>query len=153
MPIARKPPAMEFPVVVNSKPKTAAAGREKILTGKAEKPSAKKQAASVSGEVESKKTLVPQAPESKKTATNKRKRLSKAFPRPLDKKLKQSALVRDCFTFPEAEYAYLLSLKKRLLANGVAVKKSELLRVGLALLASQDDESMKDLLAKVPRIG
>jgi len=124
-----------------------------MQAGKAQKPPAKKQVVSVSGEVEPGKTLVPQAPELKKTATNKRKRLSKAFPRPLDKKLKQTPLVRDCFTFPEAEYAHLVGLKKRLLADGIGVKKSELLRAGLALLASLDDESMKELLAKVPQVG
>jgi RNase H-fold protein (predicted Holliday junction resolvase) len=96
--------------------------------------------------------LVPGAPEQKKASGDKRKRLSKAFLRPLDKKFKRGALVRDCFSFPEAEYAHLVDLKKRLLGEGVDIKKSELLRAGLVLLSSMDDEEMKVLLAKVPRI-
>lgn len=82
----------------------------------------------------------------------KRKRLSKVFPRPLDKKLKKNSVVRDCFSFPEIEYEHLVMLKKRLLAEGVEIKKSELIRAGLVLLSSLDDADMKILLAKVPRI-
>ncbi len=97
--------------------------------------------------------LVPGTPEQKKVTGEKRKRLSKAFLRPLDKKLKRSALVRDTFAFPEAEYAHLVELKKRLLAEGVDIKKSELLRAGLVLLSTLDDASMKEFLAKVPRVS
>lgn len=82
----------------------------------------------------------------------KRKRLSKVFRRPLDKKLKKNSVVRDCFSFPEVEYEHLVMLKKRLLAEGVEIKKSELVRAGLVLLSSLDDADMKILLAKVPRI-
>ena len=83
----------------------------------------------------------------------KRQRLSKAFPRPLDKKRKRQALVRDCFTFPEPEYRYLVELKARLLAEGVEIKKSELLRAGLALLSSLGEDELKALLDKVPRVS
>jgi hypothetical protein len=99
-----------------------------------------------------KKALVPGLPEQKKTAGDKRKRLSKAFLRPLDKKLKRSAVVRDCFSFPDVEYAHLVALKKRLLAEGIEIKKSELLRAGLALLVSLDEAELRTLLAKVPRL-
>ncbi len=44
-------------------------------------------------------------------------------------------LVRDSFTMPEADYAHLALLKKRCLEAGVAAKKSELLRLGLQVLA------------------
>ena len=100
-----------------------------------------------------KQALVPGLPEQKKTAGDKRKRLSKAFLRPLDKKFKRGAVVRDCFSFPEIEYEHLVELKKRLLADGIEIKKSELLRAGLALLVSLDDGELKSLLAKVPRLG
>jgi hypothetical protein len=90
--------------------------------------------------------------EAKKSSGNKRKPLSKAFTRPLDKKLKHGSLVRDCFSFPEAEYAHLVALKKRLLEEGVEVKKSELVRAGLVVLSSLEDADMKALLAKVPRV-
>lgn len=86
-------------------------------------------------------------------AKGKRKRLSKAFPRPLDKKLGPLGIVRDSFVFPEIEHAHLMDLKHRLVAEGVDIKKSELVRAGLVLLASLDDAEMKALLAKVPRVG
>ena len=134
--------------------KKASVNKTRVVSGretgivKPEKPSAAKMVTGVA-----KKKLVPDAPEPKKAPGDKHKRLSKAFSRPLDKKLKRGAVVRDCFTFPEVEYDHLVDLKKRLLAEGVDIKKSELLRAGLALLSSMDDEDMKALLAKVPRIS
>jgi hypothetical protein len=90
---------------------------------------------------------------SKKSPAGKRKRLAKAFSRPLDKKLKKSALVRERFTFPAGEYARLGEIKARLAAAGIEIKKSELLRAGLLLLAAQDDEAMKAVLARVPPVA
>lgn len=82
-----------------------------------------------------------------------RKRLAKAFERPLDKGLKKkAALVRDRFTFPEDEYAQLVRLKKQLDTLGVKVKKSELVRAGLLLLSSRSDEELKALLAGIPAV-
>jgi hypothetical protein len=91
--------------------------------------------------------LVPAAPEA--LAKN-RKRLAKAFPRPLDKKLKESERVREKFSLPADEYAQLAALKQRLAAQGVAVKKSELLRTGLLLLAELDDGELTVALARLP---
>jgi len=116
-------------------------------------PSVSKPKVNVS-EVLASKTLVPETPEQKKSSGAKRKRLSKAFLRPLDKQLKRGgALVRDSFNFPEAEYAHLVKLKQRLMADGVEVKKSELLRAGLVLLSSLDEAVLKEFLAKVPRVS
>ena len=61
-------------------------------------------------------------------------------------KAKKTRLVRDSYAMPEAEYAAIAQLKKRL-AGGV--KKSELLRAGIALLAGLNDA---DLLAAIGRI-
>lgn len=99
------------------------------------------------------KPVKPVAPETKKDSASKRKRLSKAFSRPLDKKLQQTTLVRDRFTFPEDEYARLIALKKELSAQGLSVKKSELVRAGLLLLSALEDEALKEILAKVPAVG
>ncbi|APR94870.1 hypothetical protein PATSB16_15280 [Pandoraea thiooxydans] len=43
-------------------------------------------------------------------------------------------VIRDSFTMPEYDHAKLARLKKKCLAEGVHVKKSELLRAGLAAL-------------------
>lgn len=64
-------------------------------------------------------------------------------------KPKKAKLVRDSFTMPQKEYAVLGALKERLLAAGVAVKKSELLRAGVALLASLAERELKLAVASV----
>ncbi len=61
-------------------------------------------------------------------------------------------LVRDGFAMPEGEYAQIADLKKRLAAQGVLVKKSELLRAGIALLVAQSDVELKRVLATVERV-
>lgn len=48
---------------------------------------------------------------------------------------KKPKLVRDSFTFPEADYALIAQLKKRALVAGREAKKSEILRAALANLA------------------
>lgn len=77
----------------------------------------------------------------------KRKRLAKAFPRPLDKKLKEVEQVREKFTLLADESAQLVALKQRLAVQGVSVKKSELLRAGLLLVAALDDSELQAALA------
>lgn len=64
-------------------------------------------------------------------------------------KHKKPKLVRDSFTMPHGEYAQIGALKGRLLALGVAIKKSELLRAGVALLASLPDAKLKLAADKV----
>ena len=78
-----------------------------------------------------------------------RRRLSKAFSRPLDKILRKQTLVRDRFTIPEKEYEQLKIMKRRLADQGLEVKKSELVRAGLKLLSEQDDQSLKQALSRV----
>ncbi|MEI7431869.1 MAG: hypothetical protein WCL27_15570 [Betaproteobacteria bacterium] len=142
-----KPTANATAVVVKAPAKSA-----KPITVK-KTPAVSKLKANVPDELAG-KILVPETPEQKKNSGAKRKRLSKAFLRPLDKKLKRGgALVRDSFNFPEAEYAHLVELKQRLVDDGVDVKKSELLRAGLVLLSSLDEAVLKEFLAKVPRVS
>ncbi|MCL2523266.1 MAG: hypothetical protein FWF20_03040 [Betaproteobacteria bacterium] len=64
-------------------------------------------------------------------------------------KTRKLKLVRDSFAMPEAEYARIGELKKRL---GGAVKKSELLRAGLAALCALDDAGLEAALGRIERI-
>ncbi|MBB2926981.1 hypothetical protein [Paraburkholderia silvatlantica] len=57
--------------------------------------------------------------------------------------------MRDTFTMPREDYQQLAVLKQRCLDAGLAVKKSELVRAGLLLLAS---EPTKRLLAAVKAV-
>ncbi|PVY37396.1 hypothetical protein C7413_10111 [Paraburkholderia silvatlantica] len=63
--------------------------------------------------------------------------------------VKQEKVVRDTFTMPREDYQQLAVLKQRCLDAGLAVKKSELVRAGLLLLAS---EPTKRLLAAVKAV-
>lgn len=65
-------------------------------------------------------------------------------------KLRKPKLVRDRFTMPESEYAALGEIKKACLKAGYEVKKSELLRVGVALVRKMDIVALKDILAALP---
>lgn len=67
-------------------------------------------------------------------------------------KTKKPRLVRDSYAMPEAEYARIGELKKRVAALGGEVKKSELLRAGIAVLAGLDDAGLQAVLARVERI-
>jgi len=67
-------------------------------------------------------------------------------------KVKKPKLVRDSYAMPEAEYARIGELKKRLAVLGSDVKKSELLRGGLSLLAALNDTELKAVMGRVERI-
>lgn len=57
-------------------------------------------------------------------------------------KVKKGKLVRDSFTMPEAEYSLIAAVKKRCLARGLAVKKSEVLRAAVISFAAQSDAAI-----------
>ena len=85
-----------------------------------------------------------------RTATAKKaplKAAGKPAAKPADKvkaeKPKKARLVRDSFTMPESEYALLAQLKKACLSAGFEIKKSELLRIGVAQLAGMDAKKLK----------
>lgn len=61
----------------------------------------------------------------------------------IKEKIKKAKLVRDSFTMPEIEYAALGEVKKNCLKAGFEVKKSELLRIGVALIRDLDLAALK----------
>lgn len=65
---------------------------------------------------------------------------------------KKVKLVRDSFSFPEHEHALLVEMKKRALKLGKEFKKSEILRAGIAHLASLADGALVAMLSKVERV-
>jgi hypothetical protein len=67
-------------------------------------------------------------------------------------RVKKTKLVRDSFTIPKNEYVVIDSLKKRAIAAGQAVKKSELLRAGIKALAAMSEIQFKAALSHVPPI-
>lgn len=67
-------------------------------------------------------------------------------------KAKKAKLVRDSFTMPEDEYQVLNDVKKACLKAGLAVKKSELLRIGVALIKNLDNAKLKAAIANLPLV-
>ena len=61
-------------------------------------------------------------------------------------------LVRDSFTIPRAEYEALGTLKDRLVKLTRPAKKSEVLRAGIAVLATLNDAALCAALDAVPAI-
>ena len=109
------------------------------------KPTAKKTAPKAVKKVAAPKTTAPQ------TVT------PKASPAPVPKAEKKAKpekikVVRDSFTIPKSEYAAIADMKKRAMVAGKEVKKSELLRAGLMLLATASDSVFAKALAQVPAL-
>ena len=134
--------------VADVKPATPRKKAAPVRTAKAEKPplakkpataaAAKKKPAPAAG-----KTKAENAPSPAKAKLAKAEKAEKAA------KAKKVKLVRDSFTMPEPEYRTISLLKERCLKNGVAARKSEILRAAVASLSALRDV---DLMAAVCRL-
>src|ERR1700680_1545257 len=68
------------------------------------------------------------------------------------KYVKLEKVIRDSFTMPVADHELIGVLKKRCLGLGIAIKKSELVRAGIAALERLPDESLVEVVAAVESI-
>ncbi|MFZ6758401.1 hypothetical protein ACO0K9_14420 [Undibacterium sp. Ji50W] len=136
------------PVVAASTPKKAAVKKSPVAAVKkavvakpvgVAKPVPKAKPAAVAKPVPAPKVV--KAAEAKVLA-----QVTKLLTVPVEK-VKKPKLVRDSFTMPESEYAALGAVKKACLKAGVEVKKSQLLRIGVALLSKTDVPALKKLIA------
>lgn len=125
---------------MKSTPSVSVKGPEKIVARRAIKATDKKMAVAPSQPTAG-KAVAPSQKTSKPKAT-------KAVPqRP--QKIK---MVRDSFTFPETEHKRLVEMKKRLIALGTEVKKGELVRAGLELLAALDNQKLLRAVVSVEKL-
>jgi hypothetical protein len=136
---AKKPVAVKKPVAA----KKAVAVKKAVV---ARKPLAAKKAV-LNKPVAEKKTVAKAVKSVKTKAAPKVVIKEVAAPKEKHKKAK---LVRDSFSMPEAEYAILGAVKKACLKAGVEVKKSELLRIGVALIQKLDVAALKGVLSTLP---
>lgn len=67
-------------------------------------------------------------------------------------KEKKVKVVRDSFTIPKTEFTQIADMKKRAMALGVEIKKSELIRAGLQIMSGLPDASFKKALAAIPTV-
>jgi hypothetical protein len=61
-------------------------------------------------------------------------------------------VVRDSFTMPQADYDIIAEIKQKALKAGLHVKKSELLRAGLQVLAKLTAAQLKQSIANLEKI-
>jgi hypothetical protein len=71
---------------------------------------------------------------------------------PVRERARKAKLVRDSFTMPEHEYEVLGQVKKACLKAGFEIKKSELLRIGVALISQLDLATLQNVLASLPQL-
>lgn len=86
----------------------------------------------------------------KPVVIKKTKPTTAAKPAPAKEKVKKAKLIRDSFTMPEAEYQVLDRVKKECLKAGIEIKKSQLLRIGVALISKMELASLKNALTALP---
>jgi flagellar basal body-associated protein FliL len=104
-------------------PKKAAAGKTEPKKAAPQKAASKKNPAAESKAPKATQAAAPAGAE-KEIRENKARRA------------KKDKVVRDSFTMPKSDYAKIAELKQRCLEAGVSVKKSELLRAALVMLAA-----------------
>ena len=161
----RKPAASPEPAAARAQrpraksasPTTAAKTVSKSATRAVAKPAARPaaRAATAKGGL---KTAVKSAARALATAPA-RKAAAKPAAKPAAKVVERApvqdarpVLVRDSFTMPEREYAVLLEVKQACLRAGIDVKKSELLRIGVALLGQLDVATLQSVLGALPQL-
>jgi hypothetical protein len=68
------------------------------------------------------------------------------------RKVSKGKVIRDSFSFPEQDYRKISELKKTCLAAGIPVKKGEILRAGLLLLAKLNLDELKRIVEQVEKV-
>ncbi len=130
---------MNKPAAKTAAAKKAATAKKAVAT---KAPAAKKSTA---------KPAAPNKPADKPAAKAPAGGKPKAAPARAEKP-KKPKLVRDSFTMPEDEYALLAKIKKNCVAAGFEVKKSELLRIGVSLLAGMDPKKLQSAQQGLPQL-
>lgn len=144
-PAAAKPAAAKPAVKAAAKPAVKAAAKPAAKT--AAKPAAKP-AASVAAKPAPKSAAKPAKAAKPKAAPVK----ADGADEPMREKAAKSTLVRDSFTMPAHEYEVLGKVKKACLKAGFEIKKSELLRIGVALISQMDMATLQRVLSDLPQL-
>jgi hypothetical protein len=102
-----------------------------------------------------KKTGLVKKVTAKKAAKKSAKKASKKMPVKSTKPTKtvKTKLIRDSFAIPEKEYAALVAVKKTCLKAGLEIKKTELIRIGIALVNNLTTAKIKIAQSKLTQIS
>ena len=148
---AAKTAAAKPPAKVPAKPAAAKPAAVKPAAVKAAvKPVAVKAAAKPAAAKPAVKSAAKAAP--KPAAKPSAKAVDAAPADAAKEKVRKPKLVRDSFTMPEQEYAVLGQVKKACLKAGFEIKKSELLRIGVALISQLDLATLQKVLSSLPQL-
>jgi hypothetical protein len=112
---------------------------EPLTKHEASKKTSKKPSIAKSGNVTEVKEAIEITETNAETLVKKRK--------PIKEKV-----IRDSFSFPEHDYLKISELKKACLAEGIHVKKGELLRAGLQLLIKLSPAELKQAIEQVEKV-
>ena len=131
-----------------AKPKVAAAEEKPVTVAKLTKAA---KAAKVTNAIKEAKTAkaVKSVKQEKPIKTDKSANSADAS---APDRAKKQRLIRDSFTMPEVEYQVLGHIKKQCLSGGIEVKKSELLRIGVALLGRLDRAALTAELERLVKL-
>ena len=100
----------------------------------------------------SKKSLAAESSEVAETKETDETVEAEANPPAKKSKIVKAKVIRDSFSFPEQDYLKISELKKTCLAEGIHVKKSEILRAGLHLLTQLNVDELKKAVDQVEKI-
>ena len=100
----------------------------------------------------SKKSLAAQSSEATETKETDETVEAEVNPPAKKSKIVKAKVIRDSFSFPEQDYLKISELKKTCLAEGIHVKKSEILRAGLHLLTQLNLDELKKAVDQVEKI-
>ena len=100
----------------------------------------------------SKKSLAAKSSEATETKVTDETVEAEANPSAKKSKIAKTKVIRDSFSFPEQDYLKISELKKTCLAAGIHVKKGEILRAGLHLLAKLNLAELKQAVEQVEKV-
>jgi hypothetical protein len=100
----------------------------------------------------SKKSLAAESSEVAETKETDETVEAEANPPAKKSKIVKAKVIRDSFSFPEQDYLKISELKKTCLAEGIHVKKSEILRAGLHLLTQLNLAELKIAVDQVEKV-
>lgn len=122
------------------KPASSSAAKSKATTKTTAKPAAKAAEKPAKAAVVAQTAAVP-ASNGAQSAGAKKKKAEK-----------RDKVIRDSFTMPKHDFEKIAELKAVCLKSGVVVKKSELLRAGLAALAALPEKKLLAVVASVETV-
>lgn len=144
-------PAAKAAAKTAAKPAVKTPAAKKTVAAKAAPAAARAKPAVKAGPAKAVKKAAP-APKAARKRVAAKPAATEEAGEAVREKSHKARLVRDSFTMPEHEYEMLGQVKKACLKAGFDIKKSELLRIGVALIGQLDLATLQNVLASLPQL-